>query len=621
MPTLPQAIDYSKRPSLRSNRLDLPGTGDLATGAAMERAASTFAQILGEHQAKEDRLNYSLAKNELLLASIAEREKLKDDREHETWDERFTAGYNEASDGIFTKYNFSAGDRQLLGAESDLIRERARVQVGDAARTMDLDIKQATVRENLLIAEKEILNLDLPTANDLMLTQLENIQAAVAEGVFDANVGLTLSQNFVTDTAYARLVAMDAKPRIVELKRSLAHRKSIGGAITVDAIRAGKGTGSIADFLNKDTLVKMLRLAEKENVTEDALLVAFEVNDAAWIEHPEYENSKEREEIINAQTKNNPAARKEALILHRQRTNDEARGEAAQRKEMGFGWSERITDGTATFSDIPAAEREIMGPEWVTLLQTFAENQPEREGYGEFDDDVTYYKWRDLSDQGKAAEPLMSAEWKGVLTRQTHQRFVDEQDVIRRRIESSTPTPSYKGDTDDEYLTNVLLGGQFFKERPTPGQPGYDRWARIDKAVDDALKDESMQRIRDGKSGDLNADDRRDILNETLKQQVFLRRDRFGPNILWLEKYERKPAFLVELTPEQAQEAFVPIEIVEKDIWDIVGTKVQYADEFLRGLAPDDVDPSDKDIEEAYFYLVYHGQQAAKNRLAGLKGY
>ena len=100
MPKIPQDIDYGPRPSLRSSRIDLPGTGETATGEALSRASEAFTQIYAQQKAKDDRLNYSLAKNELLTADISEREKLKDDEDYATYDERYSTGYNTSRDDI-----------------------------------------------------------------------------------------------------------------------------------------------------------------------------------------------------------------------------------------------------------------------------------------------------------------------------------------------------------------------------------------------------------------------------------------------------------------------------------------------------------------------------------------
>ena len=70
MATIPQAIDYGARPSLRTSRVDVPGQGELAVADAVERAASTFTQVMVERKEKQDRFNYSMAKQEFLTADL-----------------------------------------------------------------------------------------------------------------------------------------------------------------------------------------------------------------------------------------------------------------------------------------------------------------------------------------------------------------------------------------------------------------------------------------------------------------------------------------------------------------------------------------------------------------------
>jgi hypothetical protein len=624
VPTLPQAADYGGRPGLQSNRMDQPEPANAATADALVNATNSFAQIAGNKKEKDDRLNYALRKNEIIQADIENRESLRNNPNYDDHDNLYSEGFNASRDEILGRPGLSSYDSAVLGSESDVIRERALVEVRNGVQVLRRDDQQSQIEAGLIQARETILSLDAESANDMMLSQLDLIQAAVDQenSIYTEKEGLVLSQKFVADVSQARLVAMDPEARIAALERSLTKRKT-SGAITIEDIRAGKGTGSIADFVTRDTAQKMLDASKEEFETGAIMDSAYSIVDTAWDVYPEPDSWKERDAMIREATtgmENGALVRKEAEIIHRaataSATSDEESGKASEYQL----WSAKIIDGTATYRDIPPESRAYMGAERVNNLLLLAEAMPEREGYGEFDDDVTYYKWRGMSNLEKANAKLMTADWMPLLTRETHVKLVDEQANIKSSIENGKPPASYKGDNDDEYLTNFLLGGKYgFSVRPTPGQPGYERWARVDKAYDDALKDESMNRIRSGQSGDLNADDRREILKLTLREQVFIRRDPIGPNFLRSDEALRTGAFVIELTPEQKKEAFVPINEVSKDIWDVVGGRTIMADEFLRNLAPKNKEPSDRDIEEAYFYLKYYGKEAALRRLSGDK--
>ena len=70
MTQLPQDIDYGGRRSLSVNRQDKPEMGGVVLAEALSTAVTTFDGVMKERKAKEDRLNYGLARNELQRADL-----------------------------------------------------------------------------------------------------------------------------------------------------------------------------------------------------------------------------------------------------------------------------------------------------------------------------------------------------------------------------------------------------------------------------------------------------------------------------------------------------------------------------------------------------------------------
>lgn len=623
MATIPQAIDYGARPSLRSNRVDLPGQGELAISEAVAVAANTFADVMIDRKVKKDKFNYNMTKQEYLTGDLKNREALKDDEEFDTYDERYRTAQKTLRDEITRKYSLNPHDQAIFDAEADLIDERGAAAVGEYGRVKMIDFKRGQLIDALDDARNNILSAEPFTRNDQIMTTLELISAGVEEGWLPDAEGANMRKAFGKDVARGSLISMEREDAIELINKSLAERT--GGPISIEDIKAGKGTGSVADFLHEDELVELRDKLEAGNKISKDRMAAQAVEDEAW---DLYEDPKQRMDHIRDNLEGDQRAI--AVVSGRQRNAEEAAIKAQTRDQLMTDWGNAIAQDGIAYSDIPADVLEQLSPTDQALLQKWVENQAEREGYGEFDDDETYYKWRhDMSNEEKAEAPLMSMEWKGLFTRARHERLVDEQAIISASLAAGKPPPSYKGDTDDEYLTNVLLGTESgFETRPTPGSDEYERWARIDRAYDDALKDESMRKIRDGKHGDLNADERRKILSDTLKEQVFLRVDPWGPDWAWKifsGDADRQLAYVAELTPEQKKMAFLPYSDAAQDVEpDGVGGQTTVLDR-LQGWAKGmGVEPSRKDYEEAYYYYKYgppeSNEELAKSRLRGDEG-
>ena len=533
MATIPEAPDYGARPSLRSNRVDLPGTGDTATGDALARAAGTFAQIYGEQKSKEDRLNYSLAKNELLTADITEREKLRDDEDWQTYDDRYSTGYNTTRDEIYARYQLSPGDARLLDAESDLIRERGRVQVSDASRVTKLDNEQARIEGNLVTAHEQVLNADPATANDIMLTQLENIKAGEEAGIYTDAQALVRSQKFVQDTAHARLIGMDVADRITELELSLAHRKA-RGPISIEDLQAGKGSGSIADFLNKDTVAEMLRTAKDEDKHSTMQGDVFSIIDTVVADYPETNaaslasRKKVAREMLD---KSDPEYGAKRNFLEQELSQRNAEDKAIKDLsiyEIELRLMDQIREGKS-FGELFAGDISLLSPQQQKFVKDFADSWQDNEGFADSTNEDMAFAWHhNFTPSQKVNAQINGAEWRTQFTRQDWNRMIQEQEAYAN-AKGKDPN-IYRGDPDDELLKNMLVGGthSLFSKVPKPGTNDYRRYLRIDGAVNRALTDASLVKYLDSGSGYLSPQEVQEITAQTIGQIVYI--DDWGSN-------------------------------------------------------------------------------------------
>ena len=201
MATIPTAIDYGARPSLRSDRVDTPGRGRIAVADALANAASTFANMAIENKQKEDALNYSNAKNEYLIADIQERERLKNDLDYETHDERYRTAMATHFDRIFPTVT-GRRDAALFDAESRLLNERGAVDVGTNAWEKEIDTKVARWRRNSEANKAAMLVADPQTARDLMLTQMDQTRELGKQGILTPDDVVAENKKSVQAWAY-----------------------------------------------------------------------------------------------------------------------------------------------------------------------------------------------------------------------------------------------------------------------------------------------------------------------------------------------------------------------------------------------------------------------------------
>jgi len=233
MPKLPQAADYGKRPSLRTNRLDHPGTGSQEFAQAAAAATEAFAAQLKAIKKKDDDLVYSLARNEIIEADLLQREALVDDTDFATHNERYSAGFKASREAIALRYpNMSPQDRALLASEADLIGARGGVAVRGRSREIEVDHGYASLLEGIEKSKENMLRAkDYETRNKVIEGQIEAIDAAEKAGYFGQNGASkaeVMRQELTQTLATASINAMSDEDQIRILSESLARRQGYG---------------------------------------------------------------------------------------------------------------------------------------------------------------------------------------------------------------------------------------------------------------------------------------------------------------------------------------------------------------------------------------------------------
>lgn len=588
---LPTAIDYGARPSLRSSRVDVPGTGELATGEALQRAASTFANMAIEKKEKQDRLNYSLAKNEILSADIRRRAELDGDEDWATYDQRYTEGLQTDRDEIFGRYRLTNNDRALLSAESDLITERGRVNVGNSARVVELDQYKSNVDANLIRAREQVLNADPDTANDIMITQIENLRAAEDRGIYTDQEVLTKIQSFVSDTSLGRLEGMNADQRIAEIELSLAGRKA-RGPVTIEDIEAGKGTGSIADFMTKDVLVKMLDTAKKESEIELRTLEAQQVVDAAWIEFPT--DQKSRMKYIRENTAGR--VRTSAVALGLSRGQEDRVQETQDQKQLVDNLAQSIRDFDLTFEELDGPTLARLGPAGEATIRAFAKMHNEGKQFADFtqwiedpNGGMSYSYWNGLTDSQKAAEDLDSAEWRTKVTQPVWKQMNDHQEAIKNDKQAAMSG----GLTNLQLVERALVAGGYISgadRSDTEKERLLNASFRFDQAVQEKMAELGRN---------LTNEERRKVLSEIMIPVAYTDTPWWGVGDQDVEQEE------LTMTATERDEAYLPYaKALTQKTTGASGIEMTVNEKLLQMAKDAKYDtPSKHDIERAFWAL------------------
>ena len=595
MATIPQAVDLGARPSLRSSRVDIP-SGGMEQADALANAAATFANVMSERRQKQDAFRYANAKNDLLLADIQAREALKEDQDWATYNERYRTAMTEALNASSAAIR-NDHDRAIFDAESRLVIERGAVQVGDYGRTVEIDEKAAGLEASLSRSRESIILADPGTRNDMLMTVRDQIDAARAEGWLDDVRGETMAQAFTQDVAMATLVSMDPEDRQKALEASLAYRT--GGPLTPDDIRAGKGTGSIADFMHADVAAQLLEKTKAENKTTNDRIAAFAVVDESFAQFPMEYQAADRARYIRENTEGDIRAVAESAL--RSRNQDQENESLAQRRDIVNFWSERMENDAMRYDDIPAKELEMLTPQEKTYLRDYDQNRLDGREFAERTDWDKWGAWMELSDSAKMDVDLTSAEWKTTMDAPTWRSMLAQQEQITSAAESGSGGVIDYGATDEQLYNRLVEGMNFLPaSRNEADESRYQQglWA-FTQAVDAARQSEFG-------GGRIPEERRREILLQLMSQQAYTR----GGGIPFVDLTRGDPEPVLFMTEKQRRRGFIPIEEVRavQTTQMVNGVPVQsnWAD-VLKNLARAELDgysPSDKQIENAYFAIV-----------------
>ncbi|KPK74241.1 MAG: hypothetical protein AMJ84_00190 [Acidithiobacillales bacterium SM23_46] len=617
MARLPTVEDYGARPSLRSNRIDLPDKSGVELADALNRSIATFVNMAAEKKQKNDRLQYALAKNALIDAELEEREALKDDPDTETHDRRYREATARRREEVFGRYAMDPSDQELLTAESEVIFERGAVSVNDRAREVRNEKRLVELDGNLRRNAERIRLADPNTANDLMFTTLDQVDAAVEQTGLDPLEAEKMKQGFVQEVAQDRLTVMDPEVRVKELERSLMTRRT-DGPITQEDIREGKGSGSIADFLPADTVKKMLDATKEELKTENVKGDVYDIIDTVTRMYGETDaaslslRKRKAREMLD---RNDPdyAQKRDFLEMElTQRNNEDKAVDEMARDEIVTTLSQAI-EGGASYGQLDSGLLSLLDVPTKNQLRVYAERWQDNDGFAESTNEDMYYAWTRMPQGQRAKLNINTPEWKTQFTREDWNRLATEQKVIQDAQATGKDPNIYRGDPDDEVLRGLLVGPSgMFKRVPPPGTAEYERYLRIDTEVNKRLVDESLRKYNQTGSGYLSPQEVREITAQTVAERVFVREIGTDP--------ERVAAGLTE---DEKKKAYIPIEKAQAQIVDTdgQGRPLSFAD-YARNLAESagkEID--DKDIEEAYYYYVTGDTAAAKSRILGIGDY
>lgn len=241
MTTLPTTDVYGKRESLRVNRIDRPSTGGVELAQAYSDAIASFNQAYQADLGRKKDLNYALARNEILMADLEERDKLSQDADWATHDQRYGEGLKARTEEIRAKYTLDPYDAQLLDAEIKMISAKGRIDVTARARGIEIDQGYSNLVSNLEQFREMVINAKTGDRNQLMEAALQSIDIAEENGYFGvegATNAQLLREKTTQDFAGAVLDSMDAEERQRLIGASLAYRRGYGVGEYGELVRA-----------------------------------------------------------------------------------------------------------------------------------------------------------------------------------------------------------------------------------------------------------------------------------------------------------------------------------------------------------------------------------------------
>lgn len=644
MAKIPSPLEYGARPSLRTNRLDMPDQSEAIIADSVMRAAETFTNIMAERKQKNDRLSYSKAKIDLAAADTRIRRELEEAGNYDTYMEDYRVRMTEALAEISPTIT-DPSDSQIFGADANLTVERGVSAMAEARTNRVRDVRMAEIIDYGDDLKRDILREDSNQARiDMMLAYQEFVNASVEELGIDATWAETQIKNFVADAAISQLKAMPLRAQAALLEASIAANPD-------PESEDFKPTGSLADFLHQDERVEMLRQVEKQLEGEEDLGIAQAAHDRAVnsyrattadnytsrrnaIMDDKALSPKQRQLALQmldttemAETRNQARVQNEIVKTYQQRIRDGYQGETAINLDTGEPEEDPTTRRPFTVNDIPRAEWDKLTAGQQQALTDYSDAMAQGRSFNTYTRMVktrdadgneipSYSLWRRLSDQQKLQVDLDSPEWLMAFTEADWRNLKLQQEDLRQGKGMTYDD----GLTNDQLLLSSLISGGWV---PKTGQnvEEQERFARGRLEFDRLIQAEMR---RQGVS-ELDNPTRRKILAEMLTTQGYLDRDFVFSDY---DEDEAIPAFM--MNPEQLDRAFMNIEKAEMEMITLANGDALTMREVLIAQAmnaPDDPvypglglqdEPSKKDLERAYFaYKAGLGVDEINRRLRG----
>jgi len=584
----------------------------------LSRAAATFTNMAIEHKQKDDALSYSNAKNEYLIADIQERERLQNDQDFATHDERYRTAMSGHYDRLFPTVR-SQRDRLLFDAEARLMNERGSVAVGENSRVKEIDWHVGQFKQNAIDAQGVIMAAqDAQTAQDAMFGVLEQGAALRERGYLSEEEYTTSMQGFVTDTAEKRLIAMDPKMREVLLERSITMAKTRGEPITQEQIQLGEGSGSIADFLPLDERVKMLDATRKGNEHDDTMTEAY----AQWDDiRSTYTDPKKVNDEIRRRGKDLDHDVRTALeTMSRTYQVEETRLSASGRQNTMIAASGLLDQGINP-------EVAMAGEQWGALLDVQKEalrdgwlNRQQHDGFGQIDVMYTepktgpdshiiaedgsimlgestpapsYSYWKGLPAADRAKIKLDDETWRQAFTQETWQDLKAEQARIQDAIDAGKPVTESPGLTPMQRVNSSLVTMEIIPQTERGEEDQRKYWAAV-RALDRAI------RVAEGVKGSrLTADE------EAREWALLLEDAAFTDHYWWdPDTDEEDKQKIVTMDPETLNRARTPF---TGQTTSVGGQTMTHREKMRQmatdlGMAADDV--PERDLERANFAMI-----------------
>jgi hypothetical protein len=558
-----------------------------------------------EHKQKDDALSYSNAKNEYLIASIEEQDKLADDQDFATHGERYSTAMKGHYERLFPTVR-SARDQQLFDSEARLMDERGAVAVGENSRVKEIDWHLGKFSQNMIDAQGIIMAAsDAQTAQDSMFTVLEQGAALRKRGYLDEEAYTAAMHDFVTTTAGKRLMAMNPKQREILLERSITLARTQGEPITQDQISAGEGSGSIADFLPLDERVKMLEATRKGNEHDDTMAQAYAVFDDVRSRH--VDPGKVAAAVRVASEGQEPDVRTALRTLSMQYRQDMQAEEDAEIEDIMIAGS-ALARAKKNPADMAGQQwGRLQGFQKQALMDEFAAAMENRE-FGKFDvwdrptgeSGMSYALWRSIPRDQKTAVTLDSPEWKLSFTATQWASMLKEQEIIRdEEAEPKKATPRTPGPTPMQRVSAALVSDGTIPQTGRSDDDNILYWSTV------ANYHNAIAYAEELKDGRLTTEEEALVFAKMMEDRAFT--DSFYKAKLWPggpETDEDRKKAIASMSPAILNKAREPLAGYTTSVGGIPMSHRQKLRQMATdiGLTPNDI--SEYDLERANFALV-----------------